>query len=746
MNSPSQPPDRSRRSELALATLALALVLAVFLRDSLFGGAVLCQADFLLESRPWSAVAPDGFRASNPLLEDQGLLMEPWLEFAAERVRAGEFPLWNPYNYAGQPIHAANSAAFLWPLHLLYYASPGWGYYALSAFVRLLLAGLFTFALLRRLGVGPWAALPGACAYMLSGFLVVWLGHPHTNIAPLVPALLIAVERMAARPSWREAGLTALLVGLALLGGHFQTTLHVFLFVGAYALARTFHGPSGPLLRGRAWVRLACGGVLGLGLAAPQLLPFAEYVGASRGAEVLETVEQTSEVSPLAVASTLVAPDRFGRPDHGDYDGPSGVNVNYNEIVGGYVGRVALLLALVGLWSMRRDPRGRFFGAAFVVCALVAWHVPGVYDLARTIPKLRSTNLTRLLIVVAFSLSILAGIGLDTLIRRAGLEGRRAAGAALLVLAALAIELVGWGRGYNPEVDPALLYPATPATDFLREHAGIDRVMSVEGSTLRPSANLPYRLQLLTGYDKLELRELNELVLRLTNAPPEIPFLSVMERMDRLQALPLASVLGVRWILANSELPPPLRRAWPDPSSGELAEGDLRIFENPLALPRAFVARGATVIEDPQERLDRLAAADLDPWHAILERAPEGEVERRALAALADPGAEHGQVAVTSYQPREIRLRAKLTSPGLVVLSDAWMRGWTARVEDRELPIERVDHALRGVFLDAGDRELVLRYDPPSFRLGMGIGLAAAGLMLVALAFGGRPARPEEQG
>ncbi|MCZ6599061.1 MAG: hypothetical protein O7B99_15595, partial [Planctomycetota bacterium] len=267
---------RERRYR-ALCALALALPLCALLRESLFGGKVLCQADHLLSFPPWSEVAPPGHVPGNPVLEDQSILTVPWLGFAAERIRAGELPLWNPHNYGGQPIHAVGSGAFLWPVHFLYYLFPTLGFYAWSALLRLLAAGFFMLLFLRRIGVSRTAALPGAGAFMLSGFLIAWLNHPHSNVALLVPAVLWAVERVAARPRWREAGVFGLVYGLQLLGGHLQTSLHLTLVLAAWCLFRTRVVIGGARLGGAGWGRLLTGGVLGLLRAAPQILPFLEY-------------------------------------------------------------------------------------------------------------------------------------------------------------------------------------------------------------------------------------------------------------------------------------------------------------------------------------------------------------------------------------------------------------------------------------------------------------------------------------
>ncbi len=709
----------------ALAALLLAAVLAVLFHRSLFGGEVLSQADQLLAYAPWSEVAPPGYQPENPLLEDQSLLMVPWLGFAAERVRAGEFPLWNPYNYGGQPINAANSGAFLWPVNALYYAFPGQGFYAWSACVRLLLAGLFALCYLRALGVSRAAALPGALAFMLCGFLVVWLNHPHSNVALTLPLHLWLLERLARSARWRDAGLLALAVGAQLLGGHLQTSLHLMLVLLAYALFRALWGA--PRLGPRALAQAGAGVVLGGALAGPQLLPMFEYLKESRGVVVLETLEQTSSLDALDAAALMVAPRIHGAPHTHDYTGPLGRNLNYNELAGGYVGRAALALALVGLVLRRREPHALFFGGLVLLCALVAWQVAPAHELFRAIPRLRSTNPTRLLLYVAFGLAALSALGLDALLQRLRISGPRAAAASAAVFGLTALELVLFARGYNPEVDPALVFPPTPTTDFLAQQAREDgplRAVGVEQTTLRAAANLPYHVQMLTGYDKIEFAPLADLV-SLLSTRPGATFVSEIPIFDRAEALPLASLLGVRFFLALEDLPPPLELVHTSP-------GGVRTFENKGALPRAFAAHAARLEPDPARRLELLGAPGLDPWTALVERAPAG----LALAPGEPAPLAGGQVRLLSYAPREVVVEADLAGPGLLVLADTWDPGWSATVDGEGAPVERVDHALRGVWLAGGPRRVVFRYAPASFRSGLWLASLSAAAVAVLIAFG----------
>jgi len=47
-----------------------------------------------------------------------------WRHYARERIRAGEVPLWNPYELGGNVLLANSQSAVLYPPNLLLYVLP----------------------------------------------------------------------------------------------------------------------------------------------------------------------------------------------------------------------------------------------------------------------------------------------------------------------------------------------------------------------------------------------------------------------------------------------------------------------------------------------------------------------------------------------------------------------------------------------------------------------------------------------
>src|SRR5262249_5406458 len=143
-------------------------------------------------------------------------------------------------------------------------------------------------------------------------------------------------------PTASAAGWLAIVVALVVLGGHIQTSAHVLLAGGLYALARAVWPKERSAGRARALLCWALGVYLGLGLASVQILPLAGYLAKSpvwsertRERAVWWKVERPRL---LEMACTAV-PYAYGsqRRGHPNLARALGVN-NLNESAGGFAG------------------------------------------------------------------------------------------------------------------------------------------------------------------------------------------------------------------------------------------------------------------------------------------------------------------------------------------------------------------------------------------------------------------------
>ena len=422
------------RREPLLFCAVLAGLVAAFLGESLFGGKVLSPADVLWVSASFREVAGPRYEPANRLLMDPVLQFEPWLEFSRASLRRGRLPLWNDLAGCGAPLLANGQSAVFDPFHAIAYLGRLPEAHAWMAAARLWMAGLGMFLLARSWGFGAWGRWFAGLVFPFCGFLVGWLLFPVTSVAVWLPWLFLASDRVLESPGPRSIGGLALVVGLAFLAGHVQTSAHVLLAAGLYAAWRAWArlGTS-PLPRiARPGVPGWAAGVgLGVALAAIEVVPLGVYLTKSPvwGDRDRERLPAWSCTSPrLLDAACTALPYAFGsqRRGHPNLARALGVH-NLNESAGGFVGLATLVwLAPLALSAWREEPRVRFLAGLTLFGALGAFGIPPVDNLLRALPVLKVTDNRRLVLWVAFGLCLLGAIGLDRLGASArGQIGRR---------------------------------------------------------------------------------------------------------------------------------------------------------------------------------------------------------------------------------------------------------------------------------------------------------------------------------
>ncbi len=427
---------RGGRQELAGAMLIQAMLALLFLSPALLTGRYFSPSDLLFNVMPWSDQVPAGWtQASNGAQFDSTYVFEPWLHYTAEALHAGRLPLWNADSYLGAPFFGNIQSAIFYPGNWLYYLWPSGDMYAVRAWLELLIAALGMYLLAREsLRTSRIAAHLAAISFTYGAFLIIWLFWPLTSVAIWLPWLWWATDRLMARPTARWMAGLAGLVAVSIFAGHPETTFHLALFVGAFALFRAWQAaPARPWPIARLLGLWTAGYALGALIAAVQLLPFAEYM-----AQSMVLVWRNNPARPHAWTQfpylwTLVTPDLFGNPaHHNDWNLPS--TYIDNNI---YSGLLSLILAPLAL--LTRD-RARRATALFVlimslVIAGAVYRVPGIYDLVTRLPVLGLAANRRLVLFFPFALGLLAALGLDAL-RQRGRSRRMvgAGGAALLAV------------------------------------------------------------------------------------------------------------------------------------------------------------------------------------------------------------------------------------------------------------------------------------------------------------------------
>jgi hypothetical protein len=220
------------------------------------------------------------------------------------------------------------------------------------------------------------------------------------------------------------------------------------------------------------------------------------------------------------------------------------------------------------------------------------------------------------------------------------------------------------------------------------------------GDTFRPNAAALYGVEDVRGYESIVLARLAD-TFPLWSAPQAASF----NRVDDLSR-PFLSLLNVRYALAPPEAP--------GPAEWRLAHRTdcLAVWENPQALPRAFVPKILRYEPDPARTLSEMAAS-----RDFLETVwVEDDHARRVDngAALLELRAAGPDLVIAADAPAGALVATSLP---------AWP-GWRAETGGHDLSLLVVDHAFVGFVVPFGRSLVRLHYRPPSW------GMAAAAFLL----------------
>ena len=155
--------------------------------------------------------------------------------------------------------------------------------------------------------------------------------------------------------------------------------------------------------------------------------------------------------------------------------------------------------------------------------------------------------------------------------------------------------------------------------------------------------------------------------------------------------------------------------------------GDVKIYENLDALPRAYVVHRAETAPDDETILALLQDPAFDPAASVV-LAAEGS------PPLLSPGEQSAaaEVSIALYEPERVVVVANLARDGYLILSDTHYPGWRVTVDGAESRIHRANLMFRAVYLPAGAHTVEFQFQPRSLY----IGACASALALVLLIAG----------
>ncbi len=342
--------------------------------------------------------------------------------------------LWDPFLNGGQPLLGNPNRFILYPSRILYVLMSPKSGLNWEITLHLILGGVGSAFLARRLGASCLGGAVAGLAYSLSGLSISITNHLGRFMAyHWVPWILLAVHAglcEGGRNSWRWRGAVPLLFMIQWLTG--SADLVAMTAVVAIAWVGALHRHDA--LRGQILVRGVCLVALGTGMAAIQIVPAVEMVNRSDRKSYAQSGTAVEwSVHPFRFPE-MVVPGYCGPIDavipESHYWGTGIFDRKFPLILSFYLGVSVVFLAVTGWFRSRSDPTWRKLGALFAILigsgVLVACgkYIPIIGSVWASIPGLTVLRFpVKALLIVGLPVALLAGFGADGWLR---VDARRA--------------------------------------------------------------------------------------------------------------------------------------------------------------------------------------------------------------------------------------------------------------------------------------------------------------------------------
>ena len=692
----------------------------------------------------------------------------PGYQFLARAMHSGVIPLWDPYQWSGQPVLGLFDQGASFPLNWPLFLAPLRDGYLQLSYVHLhfvlmhFLAAAFMYAFCRSRGSSKYASVAAGAAFSFGGYVgaVPWPAVLHG--AMWVPLAFLffhsGMETAALRPALFRAVCCGASLGLSLLSGHYQASLFTLLGLGGLFLYFLFARPeSARPTRRQSGLLFAAVMVCCFLVAALQLLPAWEYgtrvyrwTGQPEPAPALQTVPYDKDVHHGLLPLSMLAPmTPKGRP------APA------------FLGWTCLSLAVFAVAACWSSVPIRMYSAlALGAAAYAAGHHSLFYGLLYSlVPGLdKATGWGGAIAICQFAVLAVAARGMDQILDLQQKEGERwrsriakAVGGVGLFCWALLLWLYLIGK-LEADAGDSIMLSALAALALSATLSAFFRgVLSVGATRILLSLVLLFELaassHLLAhrsdpqrAIHLKKLAENRDVVAFLkeqprpfrfdVHPPAELPAnLGDWEGLESTRGRPSSVSAALydflRWdpprtsLLLNTVYV--VAREPADPGQEEVFSGaeGWKVFRNREAFPRAWIVHAVRQAPDMQRA-------------AELFRSPGFDARREAILVGSSAPSVGGtcpgpsKVELVRHSAQRVEARSSASCPALVVFAEPFFPGWRATVNGRPAALHAVFGALRGVEVPAGENAIQLQYRPLTVYLGAV--LSAAGLLMVIVA------------
>ena len=719
---------------LTILTVWLILFSPVFLKKLLpIPADIICGVYYPWLDYKWGYSV--GVPVKNPLLSDIPSILYPWRSFVVDELKAGRWPLWNPFYFIGMPLLANFQSAVFSYVNIFFLFLPKAIAWSAGVMVSPLLTLLAMYGFLRHKKLDQLSSFLGAVVFSLSGFEIAWLEYNvHGHTALFLPLLLLTIDLIFENKK-KYLFLLPPLVAFQIFAGYIPVVIYSYVICFLYILFFYFL----PQIKQKKilWQKyfLLLGfWVMGLGISAVQLVPGYELTSLSiRKTDPIVSASNASFL-PFKNLVTLLAPDFFGNPATGNYFGTAFYDNFYF-----FAGTGTLIFVLFSLFCIKKKC-SVFFWWGMLIFSFILCFKNSLGLFLEKILFLSGGVASKALFITDFSLAILVAEGFNYFFNLQKNKNRKIFSCLIvltvyfliaflfsnklepafkqisirnliipftswlacsvliifllkfpkfvlgkfLIVAVISSQLLYSAKKYLPFSKQELLFPTTPVIDFLKEkQAESSEPFRVElGEVIPQNFLMPYEIETSSGYDALLPRRTAEFLSLVENGKIE-------ERISRVHLLsnydsPLFPLLNTKYILA--------KKMDKDGKYSYLGKPPDKFSDNRYKL--VFEDKTVQVYED-------------------------SKFQPRVFFRISD-----SEIIWEEYWPGRIGFRVTLEEPDVVIVANGDFPGWKVFIDGQETKTLKTDLPFFEIAVPEGEHKIDLKYEPITFKWGMFISIS----------------------
>ena len=330
-----------------------------------------------------------------------------WKEFAITQFKNGQFPLWNPYTFSGQPLLANFQSSVYYPLNIFYFLTNVKNAWIILVISQPLLAGIFMYLAARSFKLSHVSSVFSAVAFMFSSYVITWMENGNVSHSYIwLPLIFWSINNYFKNYKFRYFLTLSVSLSMSILAGHPQTAIYLYIITPIYWIYK-----SGLNLI-RFVVLLSAVSISAL-LPAIQLIPTADFYTKSPISLPFASEVFDRAILPYKNLITFFAPDFFGHPASNNF-----WSQTYGDFTP-YIGVIPFLFCLWGIYKLWKIKFVRFatFLSVFFVIASVRGPVTYLIKTFQ-IPLLDSTTPSRFISLSIFLMIAVAGFGFEDFLHK----------------------------------------------------------------------------------------------------------------------------------------------------------------------------------------------------------------------------------------------------------------------------------------------------------------------------------------